>query len=52
MKKAETIEYRLFNSFQNDENKEVITLMKEAKKLLQTKEITEIQYKTLTDIYS
>ena len=52
MSDSETIEYRLFNSFENDDNNGVINLMKEAKNLLSKKEITETQYKTLTDIYS
>ena len=52
MSDSETIEYRLFKSFQKDNNQEVLKLMLEAKKLFKTKKITEIQYKTLKDIYS
>ena len=52
MSDSETIEYRLFNSFQNDDNKKVLELMTEAKNLFKNKEITEQQYKTLTNIYS
>ena len=52
MKKAETIEYRLFNSFENDDNNTVLELMKEAKELLKSKEITQQHYNTLIDIYS
>lgn len=52
MSESETIEYRLFKSFENDNNQEVLKLMIEAKNLLKTKKITETQYKTLKDIYS
>ena len=52
MSDSETIEYRLFNSFQNDDNKKGLELMTEAKNLFENKEITEQQYKTLTNIYS
>ena len=52
MSDSETIEYRLFNSFENDDNKKVLDLMTEAKILFINKEITAQNYNTLTDIYS